>query len=137
MNMKLFLVFFIGFSCLVCAQESILTVYCEDERIFDLYTEKNQNVANSGLDSLLVQTALSFLNTPYESSTLETGDEEQLVVNLRAFDCMTFVESCFALSMAIRSENPDFHTFKKFLQTIRYRDGIISGYTSRDRKSVV
>ena len=131
MNRKFILVFFIGFSCFVCAQESTLPVNCEDKQIFSLYLEKNKNVANSSLDSLLVKTALSFLNTPYEASTLEVTDNEQLVVNLRAFDCMTFVESCFALSMTIHLENPDFDAFKKFLQTIRYRDGVISGYTSR------
>jgi len=53
------------------------------------------------------------------------------VVNLQAFDCMTFVENCMALSRTVCSKNPDFDTFKKELQTIRYRNGLIDGYTSR------
>jgi len=85
----------------------------------------------SSLDSTLVQTALSFLDTPYVVSTLEINEEEQLVVNLQAFDCMTFVENCIALSRTALSEEADFDTFKKELQTIRYRNGVIDGYTSR------
>ena len=103
---------------------------CKDKQIFDSYIIKKNN-DKSDFNLSLVQTALHFLNSPYESATLENNKSEQLVINLKAFDCMTFVENCLALTKIANSEKPDFDNFKKELQTIRYRDEIINGYTSR------
>lgn len=104
---------------------------CKDKQIFDSYLKRYSHSTISSLDSQLVQTALFFLGAPYKTSTLEVNEEEQLVINLQAFDCMTFVENCMALSRTVCSKHPDFDTFKKELQTIRYRNGLIAGYTSR------
>ena len=82
-------------------------------------------------NKLLVKTGESFLGTLYLGKTLEKGDSETLVINLREFDCTTFVESCMALSLAIKSEEPTFERFAESLIKIRYRDGKINGYTSR------
>ena len=38
-----------------------------------------------------------FLGTPYVTGTLETEGAEHLVVNLREYDCVTFVENVVAL----------------------------------------
>jgi hypothetical protein len=78
-----------------------------------------------------LNTALSFLNTPYGSSTLEINEEEELVVNLREFDCLTYVENIIALYRTIVSDSINFEHYKRELKNIRYRDGIIEGYTSR------
>ncbi|MDR1747260.1 MAG: DUF1460 domain-containing protein [Tannerella sp.] len=72
-----------------------------------------------------------FLGKPYVGRTLEIGDKESLVVNLRELDCMTLVETCLALSRALNSNEPNFDEFTKELTKIRYRNGIINGYTSR------
>ena len=39
-----------------------------------------------------------FLGTPYVAGTLETKGAEHLVVNLREYDCVTFVENVVALA---------------------------------------
>jgi hypothetical protein len=62
---------------------------------------------------------------------LEVNAEEQLVVNLNELDCTTLVENCLALSRVAQQANPESDLFAKELQKIRYRKGIISGYTSR------
>ena len=115
------------FACAIFAQNE----ECKDRQIFDSYLKRYSHSTISSLDSQLVQTALFFLGAPYEASTLEVNEEEQLVINLQAFDCMTFVENCMALSRTVCSKHPDFDTFKKELQTIRYRNGLIDGYISR------
>lgn len=73
----------------------------------------------------------SFLDAPYKAYTLESQGKERLVVNLQEFDCVTFVESTFALSRCIKLNKMTFEEFKKQLQLIRYRGGKINGYPSR------
>jgi len=75
--------------------------------------------------------AQSFLGTPYVGGTLETDGEEQLVVNLRALDCWTFMEVSMALALSSSASNPTFDTLKHHLQQLRYWGGTISGYASR------
>ncbi len=75
--------------------------------------------------------ARSFVGTPYIGKTLEIGDTELLIINLRELDCTTFVENCLALTNTCSSENRSFVDFQKILEKIRYRNGILDGYTSR------
>lgn len=72
-----------------------------------------------------------FLDTPYKSNTLNTADGEKLIVNLRELDCVTFVENVLALAFLPEYTSSSEDTFKKNLQKIRYRDGIIEDFTSR------
>ena len=84
-----------------------------------------------GFGDLIIRTARFFINTPYVGATLEVGDTEQLVINLRELDCATFMEMCLALSRAVAAGTPDFDSYCRQLQWIRYRSGIVDGYTSR------
>jgi len=92
-----------------------------------------QSRVKTAIDSAMIQTAFYFLNTPYVTGTLEQSDstKEELVVNLRELDCTTFVENCLALSRATQLPLPDYNSFLRELQKIRYRKGLINGYTSR------
>lgn len=74
---------------------------------------------------------LTFLEQPYVEKTLEIGEEETLVINLRGFDCTTYVENVLAFSMMAKSETEDFEDFVDNLKTIRYRNGVLNGYPSR------
>ena len=65
----------------------------------------------------------SYLGTKYVANTLDQGTEETLVIAPQTVDCLTFVE--YTLAQALGS------SFADNLQKIRYRDGIIDGYTSR------
>jgi hypothetical protein len=80
---------------------------------------------------LMTEIGMSFLGTPYTSATLENGNEEKLVINLRELDCTTFVETCLALARTIKSGRNDFQTFASELEHIRYRNGIRNQYLSR------
>jgi hypothetical protein len=65
------------------------------------------------------------------AGTLDGNEEEQLVVRTDALDCTTFVETVLALCIADKREERDFEGFKKALTDVRYRNGILNGYTSR------
>ena len=72
-----------------------------------------------------------FLGAPYVVGTLETNKTEHLVVNLREFDCVTFVENVVAITWFLRSRERSFESFQRLLQKIRYRRGRLQGYSSR------
>jgi hypothetical protein len=75
--------------------------------------------------------ALNFIGKPYRAKTLEINSSEKLVVNLREFDCSTFVESVMAIFLTLKEQKTNFGAFKQNLSNIRYRNGIIEGYASR------
>lgn len=107
-------------------------VYSKAERdLFREYLTTIEPYRNAPGDTILEKSALFFLNKPYLTHPLERGDREQLTVNLRAFDCITFVETVIALTLTATSDAPSFEAFIKELQAIRYRKGNINGYASR------
>ncbi len=74
---------------------------------------------------------------PYQSATLETElqqgkSETELTVNMRAFDCTTFVETVAALTLTARSGSVRWDDFLRYLTLLRYKDGHIDGYASRN-----
>lgn len=83
------------------------------------------------LSELLLAAGRHFLGAPYESDTLERGGPEELVVNLRVFDCVTFVENTVVLAGLIHSGKTAFDDYAAALEQIRYRRGRCDGYASR------
>ncbi len=83
--------------------------------------------------------AHSFVGVPYEPGTLELAGPEQLVVNLRAFDCVTLVEHVLVLARLTLASDPDLlesevtfrERYRDELRRLRYRGGILAGYPSR------
>lgn len=103
----------------------------EDRQIFGRYLSYIMPYRHLNTDSICEKTATFFLGKPYVAHTLEITDEERLVVNLREFDCTTFVETVIALSRTIESDIPSFETFLSELRNIRYRNGVVAEYASR------
>ena len=81
--------------------------------------------------ALILDVGRYFLDFPYESNTLERQGKETLVINLRGFDCFTFVENCVVLAGLIRKGKSHFTSYAAQLKNIRYRQGISKGYSSR------
>jgi hypothetical protein len=102
-----------------------------DSLIFESYIKQLSNQKEYPIGQLLISTANFFIGKPYVASTLEVSGNESLIINLREFDCTTFVENCIALSQTIRSGNPTFGNYCHLLTAMRYRNGKIEGYTSR------
>lgn len=103
----------------------------EDSLIYEAYIKEFSSLGKIPVNELLIKTAKYFLTKPYVASTLEITDDEKLVINLREFDCTTFVETCLALSLTIKSEDHSFAGFCNKLTSIRYRNNEIEGYPSR------
>ena len=80
---------------------------------------------------LIVEAGLLFLGAPYRENTLDGPGRERLIVDLRAFDCTTFVETVLALVRSASSGKFRAAEFRRNLQRIRYRGGKIDGYASR------
>ncbi len=102
----------------------------KDKEIADDVLRKFSPGKNTETGELMIKVGSYFLGAPYVAHTLETVPE-QLVINLREFDCTTFAENVLALSRTIKSKNPSFDQFAKELQFIRYHNGKIDGYPSR------
>jgi hypothetical protein len=90
-----------------------------------------RGLAGEEIGEIITVIGESFLGAPYEAHTLEVLGSERLLVDLRTFDCTTFVESTLALSRCVRFATPTFEGFRAQLQRIRYRNGVIHGYPSR------
>lgn len=122
----------VAYSFAIAADTPPEAVYTpEDRKIFDRYITYIYPWQSAGTNILLEKTARFFLGKPYVPHTLEIPGEEKLVVNLREFDCTTFVESIIALARIAYSGKADFESFLGELQRIRYRDGNLQGYASR------
>ena len=72
-----------------------------------------------------------FMKKPYVAGTLDQFEEEQLVIKLDGFDCVTFVESTLALSRTIAANKYSFNDFKDKIIEQRYRESTVNGYCSR------
>jgi hypothetical protein len=99
-----------------------------------------QRLADSGGKTpteTFVQLGQKFLGFPYVAHTLDVNPTEQLVVNLKQFDCTTYVENVLALTLSLHElrEKPGQQSFEQLFQSyltqLRYRDGRINGYGSR------
>ena len=75
--------------------------------------------------------AKSLIGTPYKGGTLDAGMNESLIVRTDSLDCTTYVETVLALYLSSLKDNIGYGGFKDALQLIRYRNGVINGYTSR------
>ncbi len=102
-----------------------------DVHIYEAYVKQFEKQKDKPFEEQLINTAKYFLGKPYVASTLEVSDVEKLVVNLREFDCTTFVENCIALSQTIQSGDFSYNNYLQMLIAMRYRNGEVSGYTSR------
>uniref|UniRef100_UPI0032168FB7 N-acetylmuramoyl-L-alanine amidase-like domain-containing protein n=1 Tax=uncultured Draconibacterium sp. TaxID=1573823 RepID=UPI0032168FB7 len=102
----------------------------KDKEILNEVFHQFRNSTDKSTAELVVLVGDFFKETPYVAHTLET-EPEQLVLNLREMDCTTYAENCLSIARTLKNGNLTFEEFAKELTAIRYRNGIISGYSSR------
>ncbi len=88
-------------------------------------------LAGRPINEIIIEIAKSFIGVDYAAGTLETSGEERLLVNLQALDCVTFFENSLVLARCVKKNRMTFEDYKKELQFVRYRSGIIDRYPSR------
>jgi len=100
--------------------------------------------AAQGLDTVPLGDAVAaigrtFVGTAYVPQTLEVEGPEQLVINFRGLDCVTFVENAYTLARFVRAGGAERLAdsagaqalYEALLRELRYRNGTIDGYPSR------
>lgn len=115
------------------AGDTCLTAKPEDRRIVRELLQCLRSPENTArpVGELAVMVGRFFLGSPYASGTIERQGAEKLVVNLRQFDCFTFVENAVVLARLLRNGEEDFSRYTAALTRTRYRGGRLNGYASR------
>jgi len=103
----------------------------KDKSILQEKLGKFSKQRDLSVGELMFRIGLDFVGTPYVAKTLDLNNEESLIINLREFDCTTFVENCLAIALSLKSGQPSFQQFSAQLEKIRYRNGLLNGYASR------
>ncbi len=105
----------------------------EDRAICETLLRSTEERGDRGkpLSELVLAVGRRFLGAPYEFDTLEREGAEEFIVNLHAFDCVTFVENTVVLAGLIRSGRTAFDDYTAALERIRYRRGRCDGFASR------
>jgi hypothetical protein len=91
----------------------------------------DNTLADKPIGNVVASIGGSFVGTDYQENTLDTGEEERLVVNLQGVDCVTLCENAIAFARCIKSATTTVDAFCRQLQYIRYRAGEIDTYASR------
>ena len=74
--------------------------------------------------------ARKFLGTPYVAHTLE-ADQEVLTINVHQLDCLTFIETLYALTRATLQGRYSWRDYAANIENVRYRGGKMGDYSSR------
>lgn len=129
MKTKTLFTFILLISNCTFAQQLVCSVQDKEaflQKISEIKALKRENMSGT-----LVAVGKTFLGTPYVAKTLEIGATESLVINFQGLDCTTFIENVFAFSLMLNKEQNSFDNFTTILETIRYKNGILNGYSSR------
>ncbi|OCQ91644.1 hypothetical protein BCD67_09050 [Oscillatoriales cyanobacterium USR001] len=92
---------------------------------------KKQNLQTKSMEEIMQAIADKFLGTPYQAGLLDKSSEEKLIISLKGFDCVLFVETVLAISQGIAVENYAYQTFVERIENQRYSNGKLNGYCSR------
>ena len=113
----------------------------EDWRIFDktIRWAHGQRLDTIPVGRRIALIGQHFVGTTYTPGTLEGPATERLVINFRAFDCVTFVENALALADFVGARGDRLlaqprkarATYEAGLRRLRYRGGVLDGYPSR------
>lgn len=71
------------------------------------------------------------IGIPYKAGLLDHSPKEKLVSTLKGSDCVIYVETTLALTLTTIKGDTSYDAFRRNLQFIRYRNGILNGYYSR------
>jgi hypothetical protein len=91
----------------------------------------DHDLAEKPIGIVMQAVGSSFEGTPYVANALEVPGVERLVINLRGLDCVSLVENTLTISRCVKLGTTSFDEYRKQLQYIRYRGGVIDGYPSR------
>lgn len=135
--MKCIILLFFLFShsqIILYAQESVSYSREDSLRVVELLEKGAKEFPRKGDGGdLSLFYARQLMDLPYVGQTLEVnGKEEQLAINLHSLDCTTLVENVCALALTTSHGSKSWKDFLRWLRMLRYDDGKIDGYKSRN-----
>lgn len=110
---------------------SKMRFHCDsDTTVINQLLAKGLESGLTDANALVEFYARQLLGTPYVAHTLE-GDEELLTINIHELDCLTFIETLYALTRATMAHRNSWRDFAANIENIRYRGGEMGDYSSR------
>ena len=105
--------------------------HCSDDTtILNQLLKKGHESGLNQPNALIEFYARQLLGTPYVAHTLE-GDEEMLTINVHQLDCLTFIETLYALTRATLQGRYSWRDFAANIENVRYRGGVMGDYSTR------
>ena len=121
--MKHLLSFILIFSSCLCLSAKTVYERADSLKVVTLLTEAKRQPTTT---DWMLFFANKLKDIPYVGGTLDKGETENLIVNLRQLDCTTFIETVLALKMCAERNETSFSAYCKHLQDVRYIDGKIA-----------
>ena len=113
------------------ATTSQMRFHCDsDTTVINQLLMKGYESNITDANALVEFYARQLLGTPYVAHTLE-GDEEMLTINIHELDCLTFIETLYALTRATLQQRYSWRDFAANIENVRYRGGKMGDYSSR------
>ena len=116
----------------VAASPFDMRFHCDSDTI--VINELLKKGYDSGLESpneLVAFYAGELVGSPYVAGTLEDDDKEYLTIDVHEFDCMTLVETLYALARSTLDGRYSWRDYARNLESVRYRGGEMGDYSSR------
>ncbi len=105
--------------------------HCDsDTTVINGLLAKGNESGIADANALIEFYARQLLGTPYVAHTLE-ADEEVLTINIHELDCLTFIESLYALTRATLNHRYSWRDYAANIENVRYRGGTMGDYSSR------
>ena len=89
------------------------------------------NLADASMGKIVQQVAQQFLGSEYKAGLLDKSDHETLIISLKQFDCLLFVETVLAIAHNINRQKYGYQAFSERVENQRYWNGKMNGYCSR------
>ena len=104
--------------------------HCDsDTTVINGLLAKGNESGIADANALIEFYARQLLGTPYVAHTLE-ADEEVLTINIHELDCLTFIESLYALTRATLNHRYSWRDYAANIENVRYRGGTMGDYSS-------
>ena len=92
---------------------------------------KQNNLTQKPLGEIVQLVARQFLGSEYQAGLLDRSTQEILVISLKQFDCLLFIETVLAIADNIVRQEYGDSEFSRGIENRRYWNGKMNGYCSR------
>lgn len=121
---------------LLLKSESLFRIQDNESRTREIFSQiikrvKKEEWAMLPIGKCMGNIAMLLVGTEYAGGTLEGEGPEACRVDLTGLDCVTFFENVLCISRILKKDKTSFDDFMAELTFTRYREGILTDYTSR------